>query len=482
MSEQEKEIALDFTELSGFLRDRLNNDFYNTKSRKYDKDQIRRFMLNPRNYERQLREVGLYLKNTSSHFYRINKYLSTMLTFDWLLIPVGVEQDKMQKPSFRREYNKAIKFIESYNIKNEFGKIVETTVDEDLFFGVERKMGNSIVIQRLPSNYCKIVGWNEGGYAFAFDLNYFNNRKQDIDNYSKEIKDAYKTYEKNGGNSWYQLKNNAVAFKLNSTLDYGLPILSGIFEDIIDLEDLKDLIKKREKIENFKLLVQKIPMKKDAKSEKDFLIGLDSVKIFHRNIKDNLPDGVSIVSSPMELEGVSFERSRSSPVNNVSVAEEQVYNSSGVSSALFNSQKSGSIGLNRSLEVDQNMMFGFLRQIEKYLNYRLSKINNGITFKIMFPDLTHFNRKEKSEMYLKVGQYGFPKLLLASSLGIQANDLTSLVDFENHFLELADNLIPLTSSHTSSGEDVGRTKKDEKDLSDKGIEARDTESNDNRAK
>ena len=90
------------------------------------------------------------------------------------------------------------------------------------------------------------------------------------------------------------------------------------------------------------LLQQKIPFKKEPKSEKDMLISLGSVKMFHANIKANLPSSVSVVSTPMDLEAISFERRRDDVDNNVQFMKNNFYDSVGVSGVcLIQIQKYG---------------------------------------------------------------------------------------------------------------------------------------------
>ena len=64
------------------------------------------------------------------------------------------------------------------------------------------------------------------------------------------------------------------------------------------------------------------------------------------------------------------------------------------------------------------MMFGFLRQLERYFKKKLSKISsNQYSFKAYFPDITVYNRKELSDFILKMRHLA-SKILVAACMGL----------------------------------------------------------------
>lgn len=56
-----------FFDVSKLAQDTILRDF-NSNSRKYTKEQIRRFLASPENYERELREVSNYLYHISQEY------------------------------------------------------------------------------------------------------------------------------------------------------------------------------------------------------------------------------------------------------------------------------------------------------------------------------------------------------------------------------------------------------------------------------
>lgn len=477
-------VALDFTELTNQAMTQLGRFMQGDRARKYTKEQIRMFLDNPETSERQLRKLAIYLMGSSSQYMRLIMYKAGMLTLDNIVVPVNMEEKDITNTSFKTGYMKASDLIEKYSIKHEFRKIITIIMNEDVFYGVEVESEDSILIQRLPSDYCRIDGAIDGIFTFKMDMSFFNGKREELlENLPPLFRRLYKSYRETG-KQWYSIDPKiGVCFKFREDIPYCLPPFAGTFEEILNLEELKDLAMDKKKVENFKLLFQKIPFKKDPKSEKDFMISLDSVKLFHANIKATLPSQIGLISSPMDITDFSFERNKNTDRNNVLEAQEEIYSGIGVSSGMFNSGAKSSIALNRAIQTDETMMFGLLRQIERFLNVRLAnKINGKFKFQVVFPNLSEYNLNDKFEQYLKSAQYGFPKSLVAATLGYSSKQLVNLTHLENGLLNLDSILIPLTSSHTQNNEDgQGTPEKKEQELSDKGLEARDGSSNENRS-
>lgn len=479
--------TVDFAELNDIVLQDLRKALManeNFRPRKYEIDQIRTYLANPEQNERQLREVSQYLLSTSSQYFRLIKYFSEMLTLDNMLVPVNVRKEEFTGKNFENAFLKANTYIENYNIKHEFKKILNVCMLEDVFYGYEWQSGDSIMIQRLPANFCKVTSIEDGVFNFSFNFSFFDNQNRNIENYPPEFKSLYNTYKKDTTLKWQELDGSkSVCFKFREDINFPVPPFSGAFEEILDMEDVKDLAKTKAKISNFKLIVQKIPMKKDAKNEKDFIISLPSVKMFHKNIKNALPDGVALVSTPMDLDSVSFEPKNDSVANSTDFVTDQTFNSIGVSAGLFNSTNDNTISLNRGINVDESFMFGFLRQIERFFRKRL-KANSSkkFQFKLIFPDLTVYNRSEMLDLYMKTAQYGFPKMLVSCAMGLSVSDLVNLSNFENEYLNMTiDILKPPPSANIGNAMDKGgRPQKDGNKLSPEGEKTKAKGSNDNK--
>lgn len=422
----------------------------NNNGRRYDKYQVRKFLGNPQYYERQIREVSLYLASTSSHYIRIIHYLSTMLTLDHILIPNGNGFEN--EDEILQYLNKAHLYINKFNIKQELLKIIPTILIEDVFFGYESRNDKKSTIIKLPSNYCKIVGVENGIFIFTFNFHYFDNNEHLLRDFPKEFKRLYYRYKKTG-ECEQELNPNlgAICFKFRDDLTYSFPFFAPLFEELIELEEKKDIANDKELLNQYKLLVQKIPMKKEPKNEKDMIFDPSSIQIFHQNLSECVPNKVSVVTTPMEIEEVQLTGKTNLDDSNLADAQDTLFSSAGFGN-IFSSKNKNEISFKFSNTSDQSLMFKLLRQFERFFNARImSELNsNKKIITIMFPDITHFNRKDKVEEYLKLAQFGYPKSLVAIANGLSQSQFLGLNNLEN-YLELQNKLIPLNSTHTQSG-------------------------------
>lgn len=355
---------------------------------------------------------------------------------------------------------------------------------EDFYFAYERSDSENYIWQQLPSNFCRILGVDAYEcITFEFDFSYFDKQNVDIDNYAPEFKTMYNIYKKSG-KRWQKLDSEkAICFKFDKSVLYTMPFFSAMFEEILGLDDYKDIQDNSTKSRNYKLLTQKIPMNtdKDAKIN-SFLIDDKAAIKFHNNVRANVPEFIGVVTTPMEITSITLDKQQTEE-DIVGKAERNLFTTAGVSELLFNSDKGGSVGLNRSIEENASIMFGLLRQYEVWFKKRLKIFNNNsrtYKWKLIFPDITIYNRADMFDKLLKSAQFGYSKFYVSASLGLSQSEILDINTLENT-LNLIDNLKPLQSSHTQAN-DIGRPLKDENNLSDKGAEQRDKEANDNRAK
>ena len=258
------------------------------------------------------------------------------------------------------------------------------------------------------------------------------------------------------------------------------PPFAGSFDSIFDIEGFKRLRKDREEIGNYMILTQELPMRKDSDNNNDFLIDEDMMAYFHNMASNTVPENVGVITSPMKVEPLRFEKDRADS-DGVARAERDFWSGSGTSQLLFNADKSTSQGLLMSIKTDEEIVFGVLTQIERWVNRYLKFQFNDIMFSLDILDVTFFNRKEMYEMYLGASQYGLPvKNHLSATIGLSPIETMNMAYLENDILELQDKFIPLASSHTMSSDDIatigsseGRPKSDDADISDEGARTQD---------
>lgn len=407
-----------------------------------------------------LREASLHLYAISSQFRRLVEYFATMPLFYYTVIPTNFNilntKNDNYKQSLIKGYNKVLEQLENMNIRHEFLKITSTVFLEDVFFGYEYSTKDNYFILKLPSEYCKIVSMSDGLFQFAFNLSYFDKRKYLLDTWGEDWNKMYNAYKADKkSNLWQTIPlEKSICIKLNENIPVPIVPFLGVFEEIYDIQDYKLLKKVREEIGNYKLVNLIVPMNEKSGKKDDFLLDRSIVEYYYNLVKSVAPDNIGVTVSPMKMEEVEFKQDTSDK-DKVAEAESKFWNSAGVSEFLFNSQKATADTLAYAITSDEMVVFKLLRQMERWLNYKLKQQQGKIKFKVSLLDITHFNKDKVYEKYLKSAQFGLPtKLLAGASLGLTNMDMDAMLFIENDILELNNKLIPLSSSHTQSNNDA----------------------------
>ena len=122
-------------------------------------------------------------------------------------------------------------------VKTQFPKIVTTCLREDTFFGTMRPEGDSIIIQQLPFERCKVSSIEDNVLNVTFDFSYFDSNSQYLEFYPIEFQTKYNLYLKDRvGSKWQELDSpNSFAVKANNDiLEYSLPPFVGVLREIYD--------------------------------------------------------------------------------------------------------------------------------------------------------------------------------------------------------------------------------------------------------
>ena len=445
---------------------------------RYNLDDINRWLQNPVQFEDKLRKLSNFLYDTHPTYRLIVRYMALLPQYSWTLT---VDTSSGNKKNIKEDYIKVLTQIDKMNLRYEMIKASLIGYKNDYFYGYEIETKDDYFILPLDNTYCRPSSIEGGIYNYSFNFTYFDANKEELDNYPPEFKRKYQQY-KDTKENWIEIDSDkSVCFKVNIESDYALPIFSAMFPSIYDLEEYKELKKTRAKNENYLLLHQLIPIDDHSPDLNKFLIDLDLAAYFHEAASENLPDGIEVVTSPMQLTAVKTEKSKNDN-DYVLEAMREVYNDGGISQFLFNSDKNTSTGLSKSINTDEELAFSLLRQMETWVNRKLKLMFPSIKSKFSFLDVTIFNRNDVMESLLKQAQYGLPVKLEIMSVGLNMSplDVMNKISIENDILGLQDLLIPLVSSHTQSGDGTtqnGRPTKSEDKLGESGQQTRDNDSN-----
>lgn len=494
--DERKKIVNQYARLSfanlkkNILQDLIKNKNESVIYNKYPKDKVISMLESPQKNEVAIRELSNYLYMVSSHYRRLIDYFSTILLYNYMVIPTNIPE-KIKKAEYKKTYSYLVSECEKYNLRHEAIKAIKIAVREGVFFGICFESDDSFYIKPVQAKYAKISGVEDGTFIFEFDLNFFNGKKELLQMYGIEFINAYDRYKGNNEKNikankdlrWYEPKNGICIKADESDPYYSLPLFLGIITSIYEIEDYKMLQKAKKENDNYKALSLTIPVDEDGVPLASFDINSE----YFNHIVDNIDnDGIGVFMSPFKVEDFSFASTATSDKNDVIEAEEEFWMSSGTSSLIFGSAKAtSSSSLTLSVKPDEQIAYSMLIQFQRYFNKKIKKMSLPYNFKIEFTAQSIFNNTEYVERYYRAATYGLPvKMQYGASLGMSPSDLIGMTYLEEDILGIGSKkwTTPLVSSSTQSvaSEDAGRPSAEEsgKQIGDAGESTQNADGND----
>lgn len=451
----------------------------------YSQSDVREYIENYSDAESQeaLLEISDILWVRSPHFRRLVQYFSDMATFSYGIIPKDdIQVLESSTDSVREQYVELAKFAKNMNMKHEFRKVMLEAFKSDIFYGYVHYTEDDFYIQKMPREICAISSVEDGVFNYSVHMPTI---EENIDVYKytmpQEVIDLYNEWvgEQESRNSrndrgrrgqqerrvqreeemvtgdWKELgAENTICIKFDEgNYNIVIPPFASSFESVYEIDGYKASRRNRDQIDNYMMIYQRIPIRGDSESNNDFTIDYDSVEFFHEEIADSVPESVGVVTTPMELEPIEFQRD-TIDIDNVAKAEKGFWSASGTSQSLFSTENNTTQGINSSIATDEQIVFALLRQLQRWTN-RFVKYTHGETmFSIEILDVTYFNQEKYYKRLLELSQYGVPvKTLIPASVGIEPIEVVGLSHLENEVFGIHESWIPLQSSHTMSNKD-----------------------------
>jgi len=422
----------------------------------YTKENYRTYIQNPSRNEKDIRAMSQFLARVSMPYRRILWYTATIYSFYWNLMPKIDISDLPDEEDLMTAYNEMCHNIDKLEMPLEMTNILYFMLRDGIFYGFLYEDDESIFIHRLNPDYCRPVQIEAGVLNFAFDYSYFKKYPEALETWDSSFQSGYNAYDKDNTNMRWQILDpeRTICIKADPDLDEILPFFVGIFEALIDLIDARTLQRNKDIIQNYKLITQKIPIFNDdgAKTTDDFKLEYDTVMKFANVLQESVPAAVGVATTPMEIDTIDFKTDdNSSDLNAASMR--QIFDDSGVSQLLFNSGSTGSTGVDASVKTDAALTYQWVKQIERWVKRFINYRKGQISFDFEILDVHIWNKDAAVERELKLANSGVPnKMKLAATAGMSPMEVISGQLWENQFLKIHENWIPLQTSYTMSGE------------------------------
>lgn len=433
----------------------------------YTKEDYRTYIQNPQRNEKALRNMSQFLARVSMPYERLLRYVSDIYAFYWSLTPKIDPLEKPDREELVTKYTEMCNVIESIDLPVEMRNVMYFTIRDGAFYGYIYEDDDSIFIHRLNPDYCKPVAIEDGVFNYAFDLSYFKKYPEALETWDPEFQKMYNAYEKDNTNMRWQIVNpeRSICMKARPDLEENLPLFCGIFEALLDLIDARTLQRNKDVIQNYKLILQKIPFFESgsAKDLDDFKLRLQTVQKFATQLADSVPEAVGVATTPMDVDTVDFKPDDNSN-DLISNSMKVVFDDSGVSQLLFNSHTSGSTGVEMSVKVDTSLAWSYVLYLERWMRRFISYRTSSVDFNFEILDVHIFNKDAAVDRELKLAQSGVPnKMKLAASSGMSPVEVISNQIWENEYLQIHLNWVPLMTSYTMSSDQQGRPENAETD-------------------
>jgi len=450
----------------------------------FSKETLRTYMKNPEQNARQLRNLSRFLYNRVQIYRRIIKFNADFINLRYRsVIPLNNLVEPISDEEILKSYYDTLKTLENMNLPLVFEPIYTTCWKEDVFFGCVYYDDEQFFVLQLDPDYCVITGvYDTGDYAFDMDMSYFQSRQDTLELWGEPFTTMWKEYQKDTIKNKYvpMPDENCICLKVN-TDNYKVPTppFLGIFNELINLEDLKDIQAIADEQQIYKLLLLKIPLLKGSNEANDFGVLLDTAIEFYNKMIANLNDYSAAALLPgLDTEVISFSDDQTTDTNKIQKALENVLDIGGAGQILLGSKVSNSIAWKGAVKADQDMALAtLLPQTEAWVNRFLSMhLTNPSVVK--FLNVTEQTKSDFVQEIRTNATYGVPnRIILGTLQGLSELDTLSLLNLETKVLGLQSEMIPMQSSNTMNTGDLinetGRPRKDEGELSESGDRSRD---------
>ncbi len=458
----------------------------------YSKESLRSYLKNPLSdsNSKNLRKLSQYLFVLNEQYRRIIFYYAGQLDLSmYNVVPnVSLSEDNDDE-KILQDYENTLKLIDKMNLQGQIYSILVSVLRDDVFYGYiyydesSPQDINSCYILPLDPDYCKISSVNyDGTLNIAFDFSYFDSASNSVylEYWDKSFQTMYDSYKNDRNLKWQELDpERSVCFKFNyDQTDRVIPPFASLFEDVINLTDLRGITSVQDELSIYKLLVAKIDTLSNTNEVNDFAVDLETCVDFYNKMVSTLPDSIGMVLSPMDITPVSFDKDATDVSNSIANANKNLFEAAGCSQIMNGSNLTGSTAVTAALRF--NYLFiqkPVLWQIEARVNRFLDYVIPDNSMRIRYLQVSPYLKEEAINKVKDAASLGVPvKTQLASLLGVNPLDMNSMLYLENNILKLQDKMIPVQSSYTQSGTSEtisGGQTKDLTDLTDDGEASRD---------
>ena len=168
---------------------------------------------------------------------------------------------------------------------------------------------------------------------------------------------------------------NNLYFIESDSFDLILPYWTGLMKSLLDALDYEDLIADKTQLQNYYLLLSKIPLLSSTNTVDDFAVSLEICKAMQEVIDEAVPELVGTALSPMGMELYSF--GKNTPADDTDILSDSIENimeNAGVTQNLLSASKTANAVAQRySVLNDSSFVFMLVSRLESNFGYYIRK-------------------------------------------------------------------------------------------------------------
>lgn len=458
----------------------------------YSRENLRTYLRNPAtdSNNKSLRKLSAYLY-TVSHVYRrmINFKAHQINCKTWSAYPIVSMTEDIDEEAILKEYERTINIVKAMRMETQIFKVMLQAWKYGVSYGYiygDPETDGEFYIHLLDPDYCKIscASYDSGVLGFLFDMSFFRGNEEQLDYYDKEFTTLYNQYQSDNIR-WKQLPiERTICIKIDpDNLDYSIPPLSGLMEQVISLTDLQAAQDEIDSLQNYKMVWGKLNTISGSKNVNDFEVDLDLALAFMKKINDALPENVGYGLSPLDLKTIEFKDNDASDTNVLSKAYSNLIEANG--SIILNSNRiTNSTSFKLAMKAECEDAMKPVVQLNAWLKFYLKYNHNIETVVVEYSNISPYFMDDEIDKYTKLAGLGLPiKTELAAMVNANPQKSFGMDFLERQLLKIGTErwVNPLVSTNTQSSvaTDGGAPQKSEGELSDEGLEDRDQNKNDN---
>ena len=459
----------------------------------YTKDLVKTYIQSPANNQDTLREISRFLVRNSMLYQKMIMYMAAMPLFYYTITQANDLSEEIDVDKALKGYQKVLETFDKFSLKKDMYTALYLAIRDGFYAGYvyENKQGRTFLMP-LDVQYCRIVGKNEYGEWVV----YFNAAFFDAANNSEFVlgvdgQGSYATWDevfingyrsyKDGGRDyqWFRLPPEKCCVLLIGPEDefsFPLPYFLPLFTDLLDLLDLQQILQSKTELENYALIVNKIPLVDNGNSGDvdDFAISMEMVNYFRQLEEQSVPDLVGVITAPFDIDKIMFnDTSHASDTDALAKSINNLFSNSGLTQTVVSGGNSTSnLAIKFAQLADQSNVWVWVNRLESWLNFYIAEnISRGYIFEIL--RITWFNEDDYIQRYKDSATLGGPALDYLSVVEGTPYKAINKIRFENA-IGIKDMMKPLQSSYNTSSNTVGRPRSDDDDLSGSAERSRNT--------